>query len=294
MKITCFEGAAGMSEGSKDHREEAGTSWRAQNQEGGPCGERDEYVVPVYVAFEGGGARGVAHVGALRALENPTELPPDNANDITDTPVGTSMEGRFEILGTAGTSAGAIMAALVAAGYTSDELLSEDGGDSLLKRLGFTSMTELFGKGRWWQVRALRWATSHLRDSAIFFLVSILFIVALSESFVPHVSVVWSVIIAGLVVVSVFWVARHMAAGLCPTKKVRDTLNVALARKLGFDDRHSVTFEDLCGKWTHAPPRGGQRGDGRLVRRLHMDRLTTASPNINWKRSKLRRSTTFR
>ena len=55
-----------------------------------------------YCVFEGGGAKGIAHVGALAALEG----------------------SRLELVGFAGTSAGAIVAALAAAGYKADKLFS--------------------------------------------------------------------------------------------------------------------------------------------------------------------------
>lgn len=57
-----------------------------------------------YVVFEGGGAAGIIHVGALRALED----------------VG------IQPLGVAGASAGAIVAALVAAGYAPDAIVARD------------------------------------------------------------------------------------------------------------------------------------------------------------------------
>ncbi len=50
--------------------------------------------------FEGGGAKGLAHIGALKAAE----------------------VRRLNFLGVAGTSAGSIVAALIAAGWHSDEL----------------------------------------------------------------------------------------------------------------------------------------------------------------------------
>ena len=53
-----------------------------------------------FTVFEGGGAKGLAHIGALKALE----------------------DRKVRILGVAGTSAGAIVAALVAAGWKADEL----------------------------------------------------------------------------------------------------------------------------------------------------------------------------
>ena len=56
---------------------------------------------PIFAIFQGGGAKGITHVGALKAIE----------------------EERFVPVGVAGTSAGAIIAALVAVGYRADDLL---------------------------------------------------------------------------------------------------------------------------------------------------------------------------
>jgi predicted acylesterase/phospholipase RssA/FMN phosphatase YigB (HAD superfamily) len=58
--------------------------------------------IDCYGIFEGGGAKGLAHVGALKACE----------------------ERKISFKGVAGTSAGAIIAGLVAVGYTADELFS--------------------------------------------------------------------------------------------------------------------------------------------------------------------------
>lgn len=58
-----------------------------------------------YCIFEGGGAKGIAHVGALAALE----------------------ESELELCGFAGTSAGAVIAALAAAGYRSSDLIAPHG-----------------------------------------------------------------------------------------------------------------------------------------------------------------------
>jgi predicted acylesterase/phospholipase RssA len=54
--------------------------------------------------FEGGGAKGLAHIGALKATE----------------------EAGVEFIGVAGTSAGSIVASLVAAGYRADELYNTE------------------------------------------------------------------------------------------------------------------------------------------------------------------------
>lgn len=71
----------------------------------------------VYVAFEGGGAKGIVHVGALRAL--------DRARDA----------GQIEIAGFAGTSAGAIVAALAAVGWRGDQLVDPDKPSNILQEL---------------------------------------------------------------------------------------------------------------------------------------------------------------
>jgi len=55
----------------------------------------------IYAIFEGGGAKGIAHLGAVAAIE----------------------QLNLSLAGVAGASAGAFVAALLAAGYRSDELL---------------------------------------------------------------------------------------------------------------------------------------------------------------------------
>lgn len=87
-----------------------------------------------YLVFEGGGAKGFVHIGALRALES-----------------------KVRIIGVAGTSAGAMIASLVAAGYRSDELVDPDGAWTLLDTLGVGRATALFGNdGGWGRVSRLR------------------------------------------------------------------------------------------------------------------------------------------
>ena len=100
----------------------------------------------VYVAFEGGGAKGIAHVGALRALEA--------ARD----------RGDLELGGFAGTSAGAIVAALTSVGWTSTELISAPDRKSVLTMLhdrkapGLrgTQATDLLGQAGWVRLKAMR------------------------------------------------------------------------------------------------------------------------------------------
>ncbi len=81
-----------------------------------------------YVVFQGGGARAYAHIGGLAALE----------------------ELDVALLGVAGTSAGAFLAAFTAVGYSADEMLNpNDPEDHLLRRININSPVELFDKRRW-------------------------------------------------------------------------------------------------------------------------------------------------
>jgi NTE family protein len=92
-----------------------------------------------FVAFAGGGAKGVVHVGALKALE----------------------ERGVTLKGVAGTSAGAIVAALVAAGFRADDLIDAASGRTILERLSeidpkVSRATDLFGEVGWLRVRVFR------------------------------------------------------------------------------------------------------------------------------------------
>ncbi|MBX9698194.1 MAG: patatin-like phospholipase family protein, partial [Acetobacteraceae bacterium] len=94
------------------------------------------------LAFEGGGAKGLVHLGALHAIEE---------------------SRRFEVVGVAGTSAGAMVAALVAAGYSAEELFSlkgpaaaeaagkasDIGFRTLLDTLDMADATGVFGARAW-------------------------------------------------------------------------------------------------------------------------------------------------
>jgi NTE family protein len=79
--------------------------------------------VQVFGIFEGGGAKGLAHAGAIAVAQ----------------------ELGVQFVGVAGTSAGAIVAALVAVGYSPKDLYDSDTCTGLLAQ----DLTELFGPGRW-------------------------------------------------------------------------------------------------------------------------------------------------
>lgn len=91
---------------------------------------------PVFAVFEGGGAKGIALIGALRALE----------------------DGEADIQGVAGTSAGAIMAVLSAAGFAAADLFDHKNQKTLFgnQAFPFRKVTDVLGANAWWQLRCIR------------------------------------------------------------------------------------------------------------------------------------------
>lgn len=89
---------------------------------------------PVFAIFEGGGAKGVAHVGALQALA-------DNG---------------LELIGVAGASAGALAAVLAAIGLEAGDIMdAHDPGKNILADYGLSPI-QLLGEEGWGQYLALR------------------------------------------------------------------------------------------------------------------------------------------
>lgn len=101
---------------------------------------------PVYGIFEGGGAKGLGHVAALKAAER---------NDL-------------EFVGVAGASAGALVASLIAVGYRADELFDPNTPlSNLLSRYGISPL-DLLGTREWARFdRAGRKAAGAARAAAI-------------------------------------------------------------------------------------------------------------------------------
>lgn len=92
---------------------------------------------PGFAIFEGGGAKGIAHIGALHVVES----------------------YGFELQGVAGTSAGSLVAALIAAGYDSNEIMRVRGATlehHILAELALTPV-DLLGRTGWPRVERLRY-----------------------------------------------------------------------------------------------------------------------------------------
>ena len=120
----------------------------------------------VFVAFEGGGAKGLVHIGALKALE----------------------EYGANICGLAGTSAGAIIAALRATGMHADEMADPVRGTTLLPLLGpkFRSATDIFGRGGWARIAALRSAATAFSGRRWIASVILLLLTMFGSLFIAH------------------------------------------------------------------------------------------------------------
>ena len=104
----------------------------------------------LYLVLEGGGAKGIAHIAAWEALE-PLILKPNSPRD----DVRNDRE-QFELSGVAGTSAGAVVAAFIAAGATSKVLIDDSGRLPLCDALGLGHLRDIFGIRGWRRLRNLR------------------------------------------------------------------------------------------------------------------------------------------
>lgn len=217
-----------------------------------------------YCIFEGGGARGILHVGALKALQ---EVQVDNG---------------IELRGFAGTSAGAIIAALAAVGYRADELIELNKkhlnknrrrtvlDDIMLhppflsapfrtlskKKQIVSTAPRLIGSGwhwlrlfrfvgaRWWIIPFLFVAI--VGSVAVFPLISGFE----SQNFVNR----WWAVFAHFSLISSLFVVvgtlvMVVSQGLVSLDRVRDGLDEAFRRKIPTNDASPLTFADLEAFW---------------------------------------------
>lgn len=177
-----------------------------------------------YVAFAGGGAKGIVHVGALRALE----------------------ESDLEFKGLAGTSIGAVIAALAAAGYRADDLVNPRRKRTIMRRITqidptLRKPTDFFGTWRWPIIRVVRIVVRRPWR---------LFVVAVGLLVVPPVGFVvsreWPA--ATIIFVTVWGVLALVGAaaltlalnGIGRLTKFRRVLNRLLQRKLFPRERYRI------------------------------------------------------
>lgn len=178
------------------------------------------------MAFSGGGAKGVIHVGALKAIQ----------------------ERQVHLMGLAGTSAGAIVAALAAAGFTADDLIDSSSGRTIIDRLSqidpkMRRATDLFGRSGWWRVRFFRWMLRRTFPVPVF--VALLWgLPAISAVLlawaIPGGALFWgfsALAVSGLVL----WLFyRRVIGGLASTQSFRDALAELLRQKI-FPDQPDRT-----------------------------------------------------
>ncbi len=185
-----------------------------------------------FVAFSGGGAKGIVHVGALKALE----------------------DRGVAFVGLSGTSAGTIVATLAAAGFKADELIDLNSDRTIVHRLSeldrqVRRATDLFGPGGWWRVKLFR---------------------ALSKQRLPFgalLAVIWSVLALGNLIFLLFpfrwapvlylvgsfflgaglwWIYRSVIGGLADVRRFRNALGRLLQEKIFPDEPgRVVTMADF-------------------------------------------------
>ena len=168
----------------------------------------------VFVAFAGGGARGLAHVGALAALEDP--------------------EHEVEFLGVSGTSAGAIIAALKASGFTSRQIVNPETGATIMERLtaikpSMKTPTDFFSRDGWRRVSTVR---ALYNQRKLLLPLTVLLLAPLSAVFVPHPLDRW--ILAGwaLLVLVLAWAIWTVVGGLAKLDEFVQALGVLLQEQM--------------------------------------------------------------
>ncbi|ULQ48318.1 patatin-like phospholipase family protein (plasmid) [Flagellatimonas centrodinii] len=172
----------------------------------------------LYLILEGGGAKGIAHIGAIHAIE--------------------AYRTHISLSGIAGTSAGSIVAALSVAGYSADEIFSLDGSTHILQNLRPPPRYayELLGRAAWERLRVIRWCQRKPRLAAALLGLPALWILgALLPPEGPCDIAILAAITAGLI-----WLFRNVT-GLTSLREFRGHLGVLLdAKAAGHTD---VTFK---------------------------------------------------
>ncbi|MCV4272094.1 patatin-like phospholipase family protein [Pseudomonas capsici] len=189
--------------------------------------ERSE---PIFLALQGGGAKGVVHVGGLIAIDD----------------LG------LDVKGVAGTSAGSMVAALIAAGYKGQDLIDPISRTHIFQtvapKYGFSKATDLFSPNGWRMLRAIRHVINpkkHTKSlikktSGLHLSLSIAFI-GLLLYLIGHHPIFTSVILfssAGLLM-------YKLINGLTSIEKVRVLIDGAISDKCK-PGHNNITFKDLA------------------------------------------------
>ena len=170
----------------------------------------------VYLSLSGGGAKGLGHVGVLKALE----------------------ESELHVAGYAGTSAGAIVAALAAAGYRADELVNVKDDTTL-----FSTRSHLRGKRpvdfiAGWQWLKLARTLPDVWKARAHWVLGLAAAILVTAALLTDTFEWMAVVLAGLIV-AIFFLLR----GLASLEPLRYELAHLLEAKLG---QSNPTFADLA------------------------------------------------
>ncbi|KTB77030.1 hypothetical protein AO070_19635 [Pseudomonas syringae pv. syringae PD2766] len=196
---------------------------------------------PVFLAFQGGGAKGVVHAGALLAI-----------NDLN-----------LDIKGVAGTSAGSMIAALIAAGYTGAELIDPESETHLFQtitpRFGIYRATDIFSKKAWRILTIGRSLPHHLRKVKVYYLkkisrytnhlpktpwplIGLVCFIGLLAIFPTIAQIV--AILSTIGVLALCWAIRWISQGISTVEAVRRLIDGAIRVKLGVE-KENISFRDL-------------------------------------------------
>lgn len=107
----------------------------------------------LFLVLEGGGARGIAHVAAWGVLDELVAKPFDPVPRDIPSDLG---KDRFRLTAVAGSSAGAIVAAFIAAGAKAEDLIDREGRVPLCEVLGVEYFYDIFGMREWRRLKHLK------------------------------------------------------------------------------------------------------------------------------------------
>jgi len=170
-----------------------------------------------FVAFSGGGAKGVVHVGALKALE----------------------KRQVTLVGLSGTSAGAIVATLAAAGFSADDLIHEENGRTIMDQLAkidpsLCRAADLFGPQGWWRISVFRFLLRQKISPALLLLGLWLAPALLigGASTLGGVPATVGIVLWTLLGIALWSSARSLIGGLANVTRFRNALGVLLQQKM--------------------------------------------------------------
>lgn len=203
----------------------------------------------MFCIFEGGGARGISHVGVLSAIES---------------------LNRFNIIGYAGTSAGALVASLAAVGYKSSEIFStnDDGTiTSIFDNIDDENIAipvHLFKSNQWWLFKFWRFLLFKLHKFWLGMSVFLIGLILLYPLFWVGVAIVttdtnigdfrggslsiimwmiYSITAILLTLSSIIFINQYR--GIISLRKFVDSFDEILAKKLDKSTDGKITFQDL-------------------------------------------------